>query len=238
MDSENREQEFSYVFNVITDITSGLRANPTVPVLFTGTAVLLVWLSELIEQYSWEFKALASHLVPELFDGSFVFPPRAPFVAAFVGVAVVVTGWVIAVTCGTSVYRLAPFDRDGSTSVSIDVRRSIALSGQILAYLVVVAVLTVAGLLAFVLPGVLALIRLFVGLPILLLEDRSVRGAVRESWRRTAGHEVGIGLVVAMLAAALIVLAAVPVVGHVVAFVVAGSSAVVASVTVNHELVK
>ncbi|MEY7851378.1 hypothetical protein AB7C87_19515 [Natrarchaeobius sp. A-rgal3] len=224
-----------YVFDAPRSIVTALRTRPSVIALFVGLAVVFVGFAELFEAYRPQFVAVFSQLTPSLFDGRYVFRPRTPLVAAAASTGILALGWAVAFSCATSVYRLSGVD-GRSASLLTDLSRGGATSLRAFAFLLAAAGAVGAGLLALVVPGVVLTIRLFVGLPVLVLEDRSVRAAIRESWRATAGHEVGIGLIVAGLGAAAVVLSQVPAVGPAAAFVVVGSAGVAASVLVYDAL--
>ena len=104
------------------------------------------------------------------------------------------------------------------------------MSLRALAFIFVALMAAVVGLIGLIVPGVIIVIRLFLGLPVLILQDRSISAAAVESWRLSAGYEVVIGLCVGVLVAGGAMLWEVPVVGPAIAFIVVSATGVTASV--------
>lgn len=236
MPSNENPHYADYVFDVPSVTRRSITSTPELLVLLLGVSSLLVEFYEFVEQYSWQFVAVASQLVPALFEQQYVFSPRTPLIFAFIAALALTIGWVFAFVCATGVSRIAATTSGQSVSFLTAVRTGFASSLRSFVLLFTMLVLTSIGVLILVVPGVLVAIRLFVALPVLVLEDRSVRCSVRKSWRLTAGQEVGIGLVGACLVGITIALALIPVIGPILAFVGGGFLLSTATVTVYDTL--
>ncbi|MDJ1432651.1 YciC family protein [Halostagnicola sp. A-GB9-2] len=236
MPSDNNLQYLDYVFDIPGSTKRSIASTPELLVLLLGVSFVLVEFYELVDQYSWQFVALASQLAPTLFEQQYVFSPRTPLVFAFVVALALAIGWLFAFVCATGVCRIAASTNSRLLSRLTALRRGFATSRRTFVLLFTILVLTGIGILLLVVPGVIAAIRLFVALPVLVLEDRSVRSSIRKSWRVTSGQEVRIGLVVACLVGLTIGLAWIPVLGPVLAFVGGGFVTSTATVAVYDAL--
>lgn len=225
-----------YIFDIPDSTKRSIASAPELLVLLLGVSFVLVKFHDFVDQYSWQFVALASQLVPTLFEQQYVFSPRTPLVFAFVVALAFAISWLFAFVCATGVSRIAASINSRPLSRLTALRRGFATSLRTFALLFTILVLTGIGILLLVVPGVIAAIRLFVALPVLVLEDRSVRSSIRKSWQMTDGQEVGIALIVACLVGITIGLTWIPVIGPVLAFVGGGFVTSTASVTVYDAL--
>lgn len=236
MPSNENPHYADYVFDVPSVTRRSITSAPELLLSLLGVLYLLIEFYEFVEQYSWQFVAVASQLVPALFEQQYVFAPRTPLIFAVIGALALAIGWVFAFVCATGVSRVAATISGQSVSLLAAVRTGFAASLRSFVLLVTGLVLTSIGVLLLVVPGVLVAIRLFIALPVLVLEDRSVRESIRKSWRMTSGQEVGIGIVSVCLLGISIALASIPVIGPVLTFVGGGFLLSTATVTVYDTL--
>jgi membrane-anchored glycerophosphoryl diester phosphodiesterase (GDPDase) len=90
-------------------------------------------------------------------------------------------------------------------------------------YLAFAATVVAVGTAAFVLPGIVAAARLFLGVPAIVLDGSGVVTAGRQSWVRTAGRQLSTAGLVVVLGVAWVVLAGLPLLGVPVATAVVGT---------------
>lgn len=216
--------------NTVRDIGHILRTDHRLAAPFLVALVLLASSQSTVDQHQGQLLAAATRVAPTLFPHRFVLTPRGPLIVA--GVLALCLSAVGALVVGivATVRRTDAIVRGRSVSLATAVRTAGRTSPRAIGYLLLAAAAVGAGLLAYVLPGIYLAVRLFVGVPAIVLDGHSPIGAVRESWRRTGGLEWQIVIVLALLVGAGFALSLVPRFGKVLAVTVVALLGSVASV--------
>lgn len=192
--------------------------NPAIFVAFLVAGVLVVSSQLSLLLYREAFVAAASMLFPSFFERRIAIAPREHlYLPAIVLLTLVTLLWVLVWSMLT--VRLADSAlHERSQSLGAEFARTLRLVPRGIALSVVLGVLIGAGTALFLLPGFYLAVRLFVALPALAIDGRSIVEAIRESWRRTQGVEGPTAIVLLALVIAWFLLANVPASGSLLAF--------------------
>lgn len=205
-------------------------SNPWPLLLFLGIAILFDFTKSIIRDNSGQLRAIASQIAPDVFSNQYVFLPRTPYVAIGIIGFLLLLGWLFALCCTLTICLSNRSVDNSSNATRHSLRAAIRSSVSAYRYISVLVVLTVVGLLLFVVPGIYIAIRSFVGLPALVLDSYSTTGAIRESWRRTAGNEILLGLVLSVYTLGGYALSLIPVIGNWLAIVFVVPALLISSV--------
>lgn len=208
------------VTQIISETTRILINKPWPLLFFLGMALLFGAMKQVISDNSGQIKAVLSQLAPSLFSDQFILLPRTPFVVIGIAGLFLVLGWLFVLCCTVTVYISDNALKDRSKRLVRDIQAAVRTSGLAYRYLIMTAILMAIGLLLFVIPGIYIAIRLFVGFPAIILDEYSMRGAVRESWNQTSENEVKIGLILLACGFAGFSLTAIPEIGRLLAITV------------------
>lgn len=215
---------------VLSETYRVVLADPFLLFLFFVPALAAVLTQSAVLLYQNQLTSILSQLLPGLFAQRLAFMPTAPYISVGLVALCVLTFVVFGTAVQTAVLRAdaslqrhprpsySPFPNGGRTLL------------RVLGYLIGSVLAIAFGAIFLVLPGIYVLTRLAVGLPAIVLDDRTVVEAAQDSWGRTNSHTLQIAGILLILAFIWLLLSAVPLLGVPIAIATVSTFGVVATV--------
>lgn len=216
--------------SVLETVGQILRKDPRLILLFLVPALAVVFSEFAILFYHGQLVALASQLVPGLFAHQLAFSPRFPLIFAGLLLLCITTLLVLSIVISVTVQRADAVYQDKTLSLRAAFSNAGHSLGRLIGYLLGASLVIAIGTLLLILPGIYLAIRLSVGVPAIVLDDCSIRTAVRKSWNRTRNHELQIAGLLLILAVGWLIISAFPLLGVPIAIAVIGAVSMVSSV--------